>query len=178
MTKVCTKCGRDLPPEAYYTQVNHKDRLSSRCKECVRADTKANKAKRDPEQEANRLRQWAKDNHERKLEMQKKYRQTHVDKLRRYGREKAKCRRRDNPGVCAESVAAYRSRHPEAVAAVNAVHHAKRRGELVAPDVCERCGADELAIHAHHEDYSKPLEVIWLCASCHKLHHLKKGTAS
>jgi hypothetical protein len=34
---------------------------------------------------------------------------------------------------------------------------------------CARCGNVES--QAHHGDYSKPLEVIWLCRSCHlKLH--------
>lgn len=28
---------------------------------------------------------------------------------------------------------------------------------------------------AHHDDYSKPLEVRWLCPSHHKLHHLNVG---
>lgn len=32
---------------------------------------------------------------------------------------------------------------------------------------CQQCGA--LKTDAHHEDYSKPLEVIWLCRRCHCL---------
>jgi hypothetical protein len=38
---------------------------------------------------------------------------------------------------------------------------------------CEVCGS--LEVQAHHEDYSKPLEVIWLCAFHHmKLHYEKR----
>lgn len=34
---------------------------------------------------------------------------------------------------------------------------------------CLFCGAEK--VNAHHRDYTKPLEVIWLCARCHvRLH--------
>lgn len=36
---------------------------------------------------------------------------------------------------------------------------------------CEVCGA--LKVHAHHDDYSKPLDVRWLCPPCHRSHHDK-----
>jgi transposase-like protein len=36
---------------------------------------------------------------------------------------------------------------------------------------CETCRAKN-NIHAHHDDYTKPLDVRWLCASCHKRHHI------
>lgn len=46
------------------------------------------------------------------------------------------------------------------------------------PKPCEFCGATE-NIHRHHDDYDKPLEIRWLCASCHKRFHLEqmKGAA-
>jgi hypothetical protein len=35
---------------------------------------------------------------------------------------------------------------------------------------CEVCGSENL-IHAHHDDYSKPMEVMWLCPTHHKQRH-------
>jgi hypothetical protein len=29
------------------------------------------------------------------------------------------------------------------------------------------------SLHAHHDDYSRPLDVVWLCPSCHRQHHVK-----
>ena len=38
---------------------------------------------------------------------------------------------------------------------------------------CQVCGG--VKTEAHHDDYNKPLEVTWLCRSCHtKLHLLPK----
>ena len=34
---------------------------------------------------------------------------------------------------------------------------------------CEICG--DMKVHGHHDDYSKPFQVRWLCASHHKQHH-------
>ena len=55
-----------------------------------------------------------------------------------------------------------------------AVLRAIRTGALVRPDVCENCGHPSGGvglINAHHDDYSKPLSVRWLCGSCHKRVH-------
>lgn len=62
--------------------------------------------------------------------------------------------------------------------AVLAVRHKARRkvrheiqmGRLVRQP-CEICG--EVLSQAHHDDYSKPLEIRWLCISHHREHHAK-----
>lgn len=59
----------------------------------------------------------------------------------------------------------------EKVRARKALNHAVAAGRIV-PQPCEKCGAEPA--QGHHEDYSKPLEVEWLCAGCHsKLHNQK-----
>lgn len=45
-------------------------------------------------------------------------------------------------------------------------------GAIERGTICERCG--EPAVHGHHHDYSKPLEVEWLCARCHSRAHHKR----
>lgn len=49
------------------------------------------------------------------------------------------------------------------------VWEALRRGDLT-KQPCEECGRVD-KIHAHHDDYTKPLMVHWLCVSCHRKHH-------
>lgn len=48
-------------------------------------------------------------------------------------------------------------------------NNAVRTGRLIKPATCSRCGRSDLRIEAHHVDYSKPLEVQWLCSECHGL---------
>jgi ribosomal protein S27AE len=59
---------------------------------------------------------------------------------------------------------AYRQRNPDRKAAQNAVYYAVRGGELVRQP-CEVCGDPH--VHAHHDDYTKRLEVRWLCSKHH-----------
>lgn len=40
-------------------------------------------------------------------------------------------------------------------------------GNIVRPNCCENCGRTDVKIEAAHKDYSRPLDVRWLCRSCH-----------
>jgi hypothetical protein len=63
----------------------------------------------------------------------------------------------------------WRAAHPDAYKAQNAVNNAVRDRRLQ-KQPCAICGAEE-HVHAHHQDYAKPLEVKWLCAKCHHRVH-------
>lgn len=56
------------------------------------------------------------------------------------------------------------------------VRSAIESGKLVRPDSCGRCGEapakgsdGRATIQAHHHDYSKPLDVEWICSACHRI---------
>lgn len=51
-------------------------------------------------------------------------------------------------------------------AAHDKVHYAVATGLLVKPSRCEECGI-EAPLEGHHDDYSKPLIVKWLCKKRH-----------
>lgn len=51
----------------------------------------------------------------------------------------------------------------------HAVEQEVRMGRMTRQP-CEYCGSTE-QVHAHHDDYSKPLDVRWLCVSHHRKHH-------
>lgn len=65
----------------------------------------------------------------------------------------------------------YRQRNPEKYHAHSLVASALRCGRLIKLP-CQRCGTT-VNVHGHHEDYSKPLDVMWLCAVHHAQRHLE-----
>lgn len=52
-------------------------------------------------------------------------------------------------------------------------HNAANNARLCKPLSCESCGKHSALLHKHHKDYSKPLEVTWLCPPCHGIQHRK-----
>jgi len=54
------------------------------------------------------------------------------------------------------------------------LHYHVRKGDVVKPRSCEICGVWGEVV-AHHKDYTKPLEVNWLCRECHRIEHRKKN---
>jgi hypothetical protein len=68
-----------------------------------------------------------------------------------------------------------RDRKNEEGRARSVLDKAVKRGDVVRPAVCELCGA-ECKPEGHHEDYSQPLAVQWLCCRCHKGVHRALST--
>lgn len=63
-------------------------------------------------------------------------------------------------------------KNPEKRRAHEMVRQALLKGTLV-KQPCEDCGTDK-HVDAHHDDYSKPLEVSWLCRRDHMRRHRRK----
>jgi Homeodomain-like domain len=63
--------------------------------------------------------------------------------------------------------------HAEQHKARQAVHDAVANGKLTKPARCESCQSTN-PLESHHEDYSKPLVVVWLCHRCHRRADSKK----
>jgi hypothetical protein len=66
----------------------------------------------------------------------------------------------------------WRRKNPWRYAAHLHVETLKRLGVL-APQPCEQCGAKA---EAHHDDYSRPGDVRWLCRKHHVQLHARGGT--
>jgi hypothetical protein len=60
-----------------------------------------------------------------------------------------------------------RARHPERYQARTKLGNAVRDRRIIKPKICDGC-KEEKPLQAHHHDYSKPLDVRWLCFACHR----------
>jgi len=97
---------------------------------------------------------------------------THARKVRHHRClecERERTKRRRNDGSLGRVSARYRSHHPKAVEAHRLVHQAIKRGLLQRLPCC-LCGLPKS--EAHHEDYSKPFDLVWLCVRHHQDRHI------
>ena len=68
----------------------------------------------------------------------------------------------------------YNDPHPHKDKARMKLMKAVQKGVVYRPKKCENCLL-ECTPQGHHNDYSKPLEAIWLCPDCHKDVHRMYG---
>lgn len=68
----------------------------------------------------------------------------------------------------------FRSLPPEVRKARQTVAARIKYNTITRPSECDICKR-ECKPDAHHEDYSKPLDIMWLCRSCHgQVHRFKR----
>lgn len=81
--------------------------------------------------------------------------------------DRARCA---DPARKAMGIASFRAaadKHPERTAAARITYNAVKRGEIKRQP-CWVCGDKA---EAHHPDYSRPLDVVWLCLVHHRQAH-------
>ena len=159
--KVCNKCKLMVPLSYFYKDARTYDGLHSHCKPCHKVFTQKY---RTTEKGLSVSRQSV-----------KKYRQTAggIAARKKYWKsEKGIAQRKKNESTDKRKEYLIIDRLSEKGLARNALKRAVRRKEI-SKQPCVFCGSVE-RVHAHHEDYSKPLDVVWLCPQHHSDVH-KKG---
>lgn len=154
--KMCTSCfvAKDLET-GFYKHPAMADGYLNKCKECVK----------------NRINKHREANVEyfRKYDKKRYLEQPHRKEVARRSFQKWVAKNPDGPTVVSRE---WRKRNPEKYKAQNAVNNAIRKGTLKRQG-CMVCGEKA---HAHHEDYSKPLEITWLCPAHHsELHRIRRA---
>ena len=144
--KTCFKCFIEKSIDEFYTHPRMTDGHLNKCKSCTKNDSK--KRIKDKSNDLD----WI----EKEL-----LRHRIKSKLARESGSQSKCL----PIHKKE----WLERNPLKSKAKNSVNNAIRDGRL-SRQPCEICSNPKA--QAHHDDYSKPLDVRWLCIPHHNEHHI------
>jgi len=150
--KTCKECQIKKPMTEYYAHKEMADGHLNKCKSCVRSRVAIN-----TEKNADYYKQYDKKRAmlPHRVEARKAYAKTEAGKL-----------------AIKKAHKNYVENYPLRKAATIIVNNAVRDGKLK-KQPCFICGK---SAQAHHPDYSRPLDVIWLCVKHHnEAHALTKG---
>ena len=143
--KTCFKCGAEKPLTDFYKHPQMSDGRVNKCTECSKADVRKNRANRVDYYRAFDAKRYQ-------------------DDPRVKARHKLYQKTENGRAAVAASKKRWAERNPEKRAAQVMVGNSIRDGKLI-KGPCEICGSEK--VHAHHDDYSKPLDVRWLCPQHH-----------
>lgn len=161
--KTCSKCLICKSISCFYKQKNGLLGRTGECKECRKKRTKIwTDENRERKNEADRKRSKNID----RREYNKKWRESNPNYFKEYYKQ--------NTEIRLEANRRFWKNHPDRHEAYKIYQRARDNKTLVNPGQCQMCGTKENKIQAHHFDYSKPLEVTWICVECHKEIHRKK----
>src|SRR3990167_5913669 len=97
----------------------------------------------------------------------KQWAQKNKEYLRKYYINWYKIYGRNRAVDYTEAIKERKQKYPEKVKAHKQLNRAVQIGEVMKPLHCGSCNRKS-NLFGHHPDYTKPLEVTWLCGSCHK----------
>lgn len=153
-TKRCFKCAEVKPLDDFYKHAAMGDGRLGKCKACTKSDVS-------------------------------KHRQENLLKIRAYDRMRGSMPHRVAARVEYQQTPAYAEshrksidrwlqEHPDRRKASIAVGNAVRDGRLIRWPVCAIPECSDKP-QGHHPDYSRPLDVVWLCPSHHRQAHALVG---
>ncbi len=148
-------CRRWLPLSAYNKHPKTRDRRQGRCRECQNQYCREWYSVHRDKQIAY-VKQYYRDNRESRLRQCLEYSRSPHGKTTR-----------------CDAARRYAARNPDKKRAHHIVAAARKSGLLVPPERCADCGELSDKIRAHHEDYTQPLDVLWLCRECHRRRHAR-----
>lgn len=163
-TKQCRKCNQIKSINDFYNDKSQKDGKQNICKICSRKNVDKYRAEnpekikeQDKKKYQNNKEYYNQKNRERSESPERK---EYLKKM--YNTDKYRSKQRSKYHNCKKTKAR-----------ISLNYHISK-GNISKPDVCSICGSSGI-IHGHHEDYNKPLDVVWCCEKCHnKIHEVKK----
>lgn len=110
----------------------------------------------------------------RNKEKVKSYREKRKEKFRIYYKEWYAKNGRNRANNYQDCIKEWVAENPHKVVAMRKARWAIKTNKIKKQDKCSKCNMNKKTV-AHHEDYTKPLDIIWVCHSCHKKIHIEKN---
>jgi hypothetical protein len=148
MKKHCRQCQQDVRVADYYRHPQTADGLQPVCKACHRANVKANR--------------------EARIDYYRAYERDRANLPHRVAARETYAQTPEGKSAGNRAKRRFIERNPAKRQAQVMVGNALANGRL-ARQPCEVCG--HAKAQAHHDDYSKPLDVRWLCTTHHAEWH-------
>jgi hypothetical protein len=140
--RLCKQCRFVKPLDHFYVS------NQSRCKECVKAGVRANRAE--------------------KIEYYRAFDKARANLPHRVAARAAYIKTDAGKKSHAKATKRWDEVHQKRKYAQGVLGKAVFRGKLK-PHPCWVCGSTK--VHGHHSDYDRPLDVVWLCPLHHKQAH-------
>ena len=143
--KDCGRCGKRKDASEFYVNRASEDGLTAMCRLCSAEYQKARRERLN----ASKPEGWKKKT-EDKASYMKAWHEKH-------------------PGYMTQAKRDWWNKNRDRMRVKDALRYAIRTGKVVKLP-CQECGVQE--VEAHHPDYSRPLDVVWLCKEHHMgIHH-------
>jgi hypothetical protein len=146
--KICKRCNVDKPFKDFYVHKAMADGYLNFCKECTKSRVSKHR--------------------ELNLEYVKEYDKKRAMIPKRVEARKLYAKTDDGKAAKSKAIKKYHEKHTDRYFAHIAVSNALRDGKIVKYP-CFICG--NAKSQGHHPDYSRPLDVVWLCSKHHKQAH-------
>ena len=161
---LCLKCNETKTKDHFYKSSLRKDGLTGQCKDCNKARVKAH---REANLEKIKAYDRSRNQLPHRVEARKKYQETEA-----YAESSSKAKEKFKTSVKGKeskalSTKKYREKNVKIYKAHNKVNTSLCNGSIVKPKSCENCNITTTKLEAHHCDYNKPLDLMWLCIKCH-----------
>lgn len=149
--KTCFKCNQEKPLTEFYKHKKMADGHLNKCKDCAKKDVHNHRhgKGRNYVLEYDRIRSKRPE----RIKAKQEYAKTDSGKA-----------------VMKKARKNYKTKYPERSAAQIAFNNAVRDGKIKPWVVCSLPECDKKP-EAHHPDYSRPFDVVWLCRTHHKQVH-------
>ena len=166
MIRKCWKCKTVKPFQEFGKRKEDKDGIDKICKIC-RRERDRDYERRNREKRVERHAQWRDENRD---SINEKNRSKYAENNDEYLKEQKfyRPRYKDKINVWYSK---YNADNRIKLNAQEMVRYYVKKAKLIKPENCSLCERSGIKIDAHHEDYSKPLDIVWLCCNCHLAIH-------